>query len=1172
MKMKSVREIVCLAVLLTFLAGRADAGSMIIPAWAFEGGNVVIHADPDEYADAGPLVVSGPKEPWGWTVEYHVDLPVAAEYTFQICYASAEPRPVQFIVDDWNMSKSCEGVTLDPKSSGQPDQFTGKSSAAEWEGIRNQWGKLVGRKLTQGVHVLKITRRGPLPHLVALRVDTVTPFPDSWKPPHYKVRDIESVPDEYRKSLEFPQGSNTVVLRREIERMIRLYGPRYPEGARHLKQVADLESRPDDAALTLLHHQAMAFWTNPPATVSKGGSLVIPAWTFDRGNVKIYASPDQFADAGAIVGNEPGFTGAGFIEYDIDFPAAGDYSLTASYAAAEARPVEVFLDGESMGKFCHDITFGSAPFEIPVSFSWDSSSARKKQETLDEWGIPRRMPITKGRHTLKFARRGPLPHFTEFRLESSENFPKGWKQPPRGMPHLASVPARERSVFMPPDSVNMAALRLGIEDRIRTLGPEYPEGPQFLERLAKFEKEERTHVVNPPGRIWAREESLPEEQRTMEKNLAALRSDALLAHPALKFDKLLFFKRKHFSGNTYQDNKLNTEGGSLCVLSPVSKDGKVTSLVPELDGGIFTRFDLSFDARKVVFGYKRKDQPFRIYEIDIDPSGGTMVPGSLRQLTFDGDEDARVIAETAGLYGGGAKSHGFSFDDMDPCYLPNGKIMFSSTRSMRNVFCNPSVVATLYLIDGDGGNMRCLSGGPLSEMDPCMLEDGRVIFTRWEYVDKGLGNGQSLWAVRPDGSGIEHIYKNSILRPAQLLNARNIPGSRKLITVGSPHCGGRLGGPVILVDNRATRRSASGMDCITPEQSYPCMNAARYDMGFFREPYPFSEKFYLVSHDPGSEDKDKNYGIYVLDAWGNRAALHRDPELSCHLPVPLRPRPRPTEIASSETNAPNREKTGTIFVQDVYQGMTGIERGRVKYLRVMGALPWPWSEKGIFRVSWHGTVHRKKVHGVAKVHEDGSSSFTVPAGENIFFQALDENYMQLQHMPTFINLMPGERRSCIGCHEKRRQAPRASLVRPMAMQHPVQELSPQPGDTGPRMVHYTTDIQPILDKHCVSCHGSKAPKAQLNLTGEVTEDWNVSYENIVGRGLVAVRDSRYGRSGFRPEPPLSFGSHLSKLVAQVRKEPCKSNLTREEFIKIVTWVDANSPFLGNYGGHGGAKQ
>lgn len=88
----------------------------------------------------------------------------------------------------------------------------------------------------------------------------------------------------------------------------------------------------------------------------------------------------------------------------------------------------------------------------------------------------------------------------------------------------------------------------------------------------------------------------------------------------------------------------------------------------------------------------------------------------------------------------------------------------------------------------------------------------------------------------------------------------------------------------------------------------------------------------------------------------------------------------------------------------------------------------------------------------------------------------------------------------------------------------------------------------------------------------MTEDWNVSYENIVGRGLVAVRDSRYGRSGFRPEPPLSFGSHLSKLVAQVRKEPCKSNLTREEFIKIATWVDANSPFLGNYGGHGGAKQ
>ena len=1160
--------------------GRAEAGSIVIPAWAFDGGNVVIHADPDGHADAGPVVASGPRKPWGWTVEYHVDLPVAGEYTFQVCYASAEPRPVQFFVDDKNMSKVCDGVTLDPRSSGQPDKFTWRSSGAKWQGIKNQWGRLLGEKLTAGVHVVKIARRGPLPNLVALRVTTREAFPEDWKPPLYKVKDIRSVPEKHRRMFESPIESNAAFLKRDIERSIRLFGPRYPDGPEHLKQAAGLEKRPQADALTSLYHQTMSFWTDSPPEVKSGGSLVIPAWTFDRGNVRIHASPDRFADAEPLVGSDPEHTGEGVVEYDMDFPVAGEYTLKVRYAAAEARPVEVFLDGKSMGKVCYDITFGSAPFEIPVKFSWDSSSAKHKLEPLDEWGVPRRMSITQGKHTLKFARRGPLPHLIEFRLESSEKFAKGRKQPSRKMPHIDKVPVRERSVFLPPDSVNIAALRLAIEDMIRTLGPEYPEGPQFLERLARFGKERSTLFVRPASRIWAREKGMPEEQRTMEKDLASLRSDALLAHPALKFDKLLFFKRKPFKGNTYQDNKHNAEGGSLCVLSPVSAEGKVTSLVPGLDGGIFTRFDLSFEARKVVFGYKRKDRSFRIYEIDIDPIKGVMVPGSLRQLTFDVDKQAEVIAETTRLYGNAAKGHGYSLDDMDPCYMPNGNIMFSSTRSMRNVFCNPSVVANLHLIDGDGKNMRCISGGPLSEMDPCLLDDGRVVYTRWEYVDKGLGNGQSVWTVRPDGSGVDHVYKNSILRPAQLLGTRSIPGSRRLIAVGSPHCGGRLGGPVVLFDNRASRRSGEGMVCITPEQAYPCMNAARYDMGFFREPYPFSEKFYLVSHEPGTRKTkaktkkkvEKNYGIYVLDAWGNRAPLHRDPELSCYQPVPLRPRRRPTEIALVKPNGGNGENTGTIFVRDVYQGMTGIERGRVKYLRVMGALPWPWSKKGIFRVSRHGTVHRKKVYGIAKVHEDGSICFTVPAGENIFFQALDENYMQLQHMATFINVMPGEKRSCIGCHEQRRNAPSVAGGRPMAMDYPAQKLSPQPGDTGPRMIHYVTDIQPILDKHCISCHGSKAPKGHLDLTGELTKDWSRSYENIVGKGLVSVRDSRYGRSGFRPEPPLSFGSHLSKLVAQIREEPCKGKLTKEEFIRIATWVDANSPFLGRYGEHGGSKQ
>ena len=593
-----------------------EAGSIVIPAWAFDRGNVVIHADPTEYADAGPAVVGGPREPWGWSVEFDIDVPVEAAYSFQICYASPEARPVQVYIDDRNLTKCCECATLDPESSGQPDRFSGNSSAARWEGVKNRFCRLLTPELTKGLHTIKLTRRGPLPHLVALRADTPTPFPDDWKPAEYRVRDIESVPGAFRKSLTFPQGSRAVVLRHEIERMIRLYGPRFPEGPQHLNEVAALEKRPDDDALTLLHHKVNARWTDPPEEVKRGGSLVIPSWTFDRGNVTIFASPDQFADAGPLIGNDPQHTGPGWVEYDIDFPATGRYILKVLSVAGEARPTEVLLDGKSMGKVCYNITYGTAPHEIPVEFSWESSAKKdRKPEPLKQWDAPRKLSITQGKHTVRFARSGPLPHILEFQIESLDS---DWRQHPRAIRHLDSVAARERNSLLPADSVNIAALRLAIEDRISTFGPDYPDGPEFLERLAVFEKEEHTAFAHPATRTWACEEGVPEEERTMEKKLAALRSDAMMAHPALKFDKLMFFKRVPFTGNTYTDNKMNAAGGSLCVLSPVSPQGKVTSLVPELDGGIFTRFDLSFDAKRVVFGYKGEDECFRLYEIDIE--------------------------------------------------------------------------------------------------------------------------------------------------------------------------------------------------------------------------------------------------------------------------------------------------------------------------------------------------------------------------------------------------------------------------------------------------------------------------------------------------------------------------------------------------------------------------
>jgi hypothetical protein len=905
----------------------------------------------------------------------------------------------------------------------------------------------------------------------------------------------------------------------------------------------------------------------------------IPAWSFHRGNGRVVANPDSYADYRDM---NPDLVVVGGdrlpweIEFDLDIPVDATYTLMIRYGSPGRRPIELLLDGRKVATCAGRVT-GDAP---PYLDRWPRHERPRLAEGFHgvEWEKACTLPIKKGKHTLRLTRNGPPPRVSALRLESSASFPGGWKPPAPGVvPHeggeggsnstyrygprarydqafgppdpkmdINRIPPLHRRIFMSPGSVNTATLRMAIEDRIAEFGPEYPRGIQYLKQLAALEEKQKD--ADNRG---------PEELQAIEDDLQSVQRNALLDHPLLKFDKLLFVKRgTEGRGRIYRYFSHCPMRGNLCVLSPVAPDGKVTKVAPQLDGGVFGRYDLSFDAKRVVFSYRKKGA-FRIYEINIDGTG-------LRQLTFGPD-----------------------YADMDPCYLPSGKIMFASTRSERTVFCAGDAVTTLHVMDADGKNLRRLSDGPISENDPVVMNDGRVIYMRWEYVDKGFGNVQSLWSVRPDGSHSDHVYKNSVVLPGGMVDARSIPGSRKIVTIAAPHSGLSIG-PVLLLDTRLTRRTGKAMTNITPEIGLPGMMQHRHNSkhGYFKEPYPLSETFFLASRNPyKSPTQKKGYALCVLDAWGNRAELYRDPDISCYQPMPLRPRAVPTEIPSvAGTGAEGipegetgLEAPGTVFMQDVYRGLTGIERGRVKYLRVMEALPLTWNScRGVpggvavnlqaAAVSLGGDVHLKKMHGIVPVNEDGSACFTVPPGKNLYFQALDEDYMELQRMRSFVNLMPGEKRSCIGCHEPRRYAPGVGGA--VAARRAPRALRPQPGETGPRMVHYPSDVQPILDRNCIRCHGGRKPEADLDLSGVPTRVWNRSYEGLIRKDLVSFLYGCYGEANIPPEPPLTFGSHQSRMVERIRKAPCKADLTREEFIKIVTWIDANAPY---YGTHRGSK-
>lgn len=719
------------------------------------------------------------------------------------------------------------------------------------------------------------------------------------------------------------------------------------------------------------------------------------------------------------------------------------------------------------------------------------------------------------------------------------------------------------------------------------------------------------------------------------------------------FEKIVFVKRFTYTANHYYTQHLNsdwTPGGNICTYD--LKTEEVVDLVPELKGGVFGRFDLDFDASHIVFAWKKGFwEGYRIYEIAIDPKTGARV-GELKQLTFPQKDEAELIAK----YGtkkadGGAWDYHHGTEDMDPCYLPDGNIIFVSTRCQYGTLCDaPDVFATttLYGINRDGSNMKQLSFGSLNEFTPVVLPDGRIMYSRWEYVDKGAVSVKCLWAIRPDGSGSAEIYGNDIASPTTMIQARPIPGkSSEYLMLGTPHCPQNQVGTVVKLDMSKNIRTSEPMTYVSndidiifePGFDFKIKGEWVHDGSgkkgrLFSDPYPVTENSFLVSRKKkGRVWQDATgYDLIWLDEKGNESPIYSDKDISCFHPFPLEARKRPPVLPSTLNPELAKKGLATCIVTDIYHGLENIERGAVKYIRILEQIPRPWAA----RRSWsgdaydqqHATITKdthlglKVQHGVVPVEKDGSAHFLVPADKNIFFQALDENHMALQTERTFVNYKPGESSSCIGCHETPDESPRnMGQSYPIALKRAPSEIGPQPGEvSGQRPLDFAKDVQPVLNKHCIECHSEPMNKGRLNLSGKQTEHFSIAYESLIearrdekGRAVCksdrVVPDSLLGRKKDQlllagptigenhPKdrnvsymPSKTFGSHASILVAMLAPDKVKLadkaeaeratilaqehkdiKLSNEELLKITNWVDTNAQFYGMYWGRKNLK-
>jgi len=615
-------------------------------------------------------------------------------------------------------------------------------------------------------------------------------------------------------------------------------------------------------------------------------------------------------------------------------------------------------------------------------------------------------------------------------------------------------------------------------------------------------------------------------------------------------ERILFVKRHPYEPSHNYSVILDAPyrpGGGVCVLEVPRRGGRLepgqAKVVPLFDaaGGIARDPAASFDARTIYFGYRPSAEGyFHLMAVSADG-------GAARQLT-DGP-----------------------FHDYWPCPLPDGGLTFISTRCKSRFLCWRPQAFVLFRMDADGGGIRPLSFANLSEWAPSVMRDGRILWTRSEYLDKGADFGHTLWAIRPDGTHPELVFGNDTLNC--YANGREVPGTSEICCTLISH-GGDLNGPIALLDLAKGRFNPEAITNITPDVApHYHMSWARTEC--FRDPVPLARDYVLCSHAPADR-----FGLYVIDRFGNREVLYLDPAMGSMSPTLLR-REAPPPALAAEIDLAADPPVGHFTVADVYRGLEpAVPRGSVKYLRVcqevrsdLARLPTGEYRKDHdpFEDFYASPTHKvrgpygwpsyvaKGTFGLVPVDADGSASFYAPAGKVLYFQVLDADFNEIQRMRSVVQLQPGERRGCIGCHEDR--ASTAPVRQATALGREPRRLEPEPWGQGP--FSYEKVVQPVWDSKCVRCHNADH-KRKLDLTAALDADRvPASYRTLITQGLVHYFDFTWGQEHTKAAP-LSFGTVRSKLWKVLDAGHNDVVLTSDEKRRVKCWIDLNCPLWPDY--------
>lgn len=685
--------------------------------------------------------------------------------------------------------------------------------------------------------------------------------------------------------------------------------------------------------------------------------------------------------------------------------------------------------------------------------------------------------------------------------------------------------------------LNMEAIRLAYEDMKRIEGFD---AVKYLPILTELEQQ----VKQGFGNIYSGDEAVLANAEKAVANKRAI----LLANPLLNGDKILTVRYQ--LGNrdrramapelgTQSNNWSNQESArrkgfnaDIVELSNLRDEVQIRTIYKPDNTSSIADLKLHWDGDRAMFTQTMSDNRWNVFEVKLNN-------GDCKKLIDNPEPDLEFY---------------------DGTYLPDGRIIANSNIGYQGVPCvnGSDPVGNMVLYTPQSKNLRRLTFDQDANWNPVIMNNGRVMYTRWEYTDLTHYYTRIVMNMNPDGTEQKALYGSGAMFPNSTFDVQPLPGyASAFVGIISGHHGVARSGRLILFDPAKARKGAAGMLQEIPHRNRPIVEEVKDRLvdgvwPQFIKPSPLNDTYFLVA---AKLDKNDLWSIYLVDKFDNVTCLHKMEGEGYISPIAVRKTVTPPAI-------PDRvkldDKQATVFIQDIYEGegLKGIPRGTVKSLR-LHAYEYAYVQTQSDH-NWHGIQSGwdiKRMLGTVPVEEDGSVIFKIPANTPVSIQPLDKDGVAVQWMRSWLTGQPGEIVSCVGCHEDQNQIVIPKRV--IASQKAPHALTPPEGGT--RSFTFDLEVQPILDRACIACHNGEGKAFDLRGGKKDGKGYGTSYLN-----LHPYVHRQGGEGDMVVLYPYEYHPNTSELVRLLKKGHYNVQLTDAEWRKIYNWIDYNAPDKGYF--------